>query len=375
MKKLLTVVLVFAFVNATAQEKKFTVSGTLPPATKKYNVLLSWNNGNGAEEAKVENGKFTISGEIDEPVIATLMLQEANPPSGKGFDMTEYRRNNLTFFLDEGTITIVSKTWLSEAEVKGSAIVNDYYKYQQQTKGLKELEDKMGDVYYEYNKAKNATAANQLMEMFKVHQELIYAEQLKFVKNNPASPVSLYMTEQALGFDMDAAKGEPLYLLLNESLRSSEKGKQLQEMINVGKKSMVGVVAADFTQPTADGKNISLSSFRGKYLLVDFWASWCGPCRAESPNLVKAYEKYKPKNFEIFGVSLDQSKDKWLKAIKDDNYTWPQVGDMKGWENAASQQFGILGIPFNMLLDPNGVVIARNLRGEALEKKLEEILK
>ena len=99
------------------------------------------------------------------------------------------------------------------------------------------------------------------------------------------------------------------------------------------------------------------------------------PCRAESPNLVKAYERFKTKNFEIFGVSLDQTKDKWLKAIKDDKYTWPQVGDMKGWENEAARQFGIMGIPFNMIVDPNGVVVARNLRGEALEKKLEEILK
>lgn len=375
MKKFLIAVLLFAGLSAAAQEKKFTVTGTLPPAAKKYNVLLSWNNGNEGEEVKVVNGKFEIKGTIEAPVLATLTLEEANPKPEKNFNRLEFEQNSLHLFLDTGMITIASNTFLWDAVVKGSPVVTDYSVYRQRIAPLSKLESKLGEVYDGYMKAKNQKMAAEVFEYYKGMLHLYYLEQQQFVKEHPSSPVSLYLTQEALGNEMDAAKADPLFALLSSAIQNSEKGKELKQQIEIGKRSMVGVVAADFSQPDANGTQIALSSFKGKYVLVDFWASWCGPCRAESPNLVKAYEKYKSKNFEIFGVSLDQTKDKWLKAIKDDKYSWPQVGDMKGWENAASQQFGILGIPFNMLLDPNGVVIARNLRGEALEKKLEEILK
>jgi thiol-disulfide isomerase/thioredoxin len=375
MKNLLLPVLLFAGLTAAAQEKKFTVTGTLPPTTKKYNVLLSWNNGNEGEEVKLVNGKFEIKGTIETPVLATLTLEEANPKPGKAFNRLEFEQNSLNLFLDTGKITITSNTFLWDAVVKGSPVVTDYSRYRQRITPLSKLESKLGEVYDGYMKAKNQKMAVEVFEYYKGMLHLYYLEQQQFVKENPSSPVSLYLTQEALGNEMDAAKADPLFALLSPAIQNSEKGKELKQQIEIGKRSMVGVAAADFSQPDANGKPIALSSFKGKYVLVDFWASWCGPCRSESPNLVKAYEKYKSKNFEIFGVSLDQSKDKWLKAIKDDKYTWPQAGDMKGWENAASQQYGILGIPFNMLLDPNGVVIARNLRGEALEKKLEEILK
>ncbi|RFS22822.1 TlpA family protein disulfide reductase [Chitinophaga silvatica] len=137
----------------------------------------------------------------------------------------------------------------------------------------------------------------------------------------------------------------------------------------------VGEVAKDFSLPDVNGKSVSLSSFKGKYVLVDFWASWCGPCRQENPNVVSAYNQYKNKNFTVLGVSLDKSKDKWLQAIKDDGLAWPQVSDLKQWDAAVVSLYGINSIPTNMLLDPQGKIIAVGLRGPALEAKLKEVIK
>lgn len=149
----------------------------------------------------------------------------------------------------------------------------------------------------------------------------------------------------------------------------------LEQEIKQASTFLTGVEAPDFTQPTPDGENLSLSDFRGKVLLVDFWASWCGPCRRENPNVVRMYKKYKDKGFEILGVSLDDKKDRWLGAIEQDGLEWPHVSDLKGWQNAAAQAYGIRSIPHTLLLDEKGRIIARNLRGPALESKLDEIFK
>ncbi len=137
----------------------------------------------------------------------------------------------------------------------------------------------------------------------------------------------------------------------------------------------IGSQAPDFTMNDTEGKPFKLSQLKGKYVLVDFWASWCGPCRGENPNIVAAYNQFKDKNFTILGVSLDDNKDKWLQAIKADNLGWKQVSDLKGWENATVSMYGYDGIPYNVLLDPQGKIVATSLREGALQSKLQEVLK
>jgi thiol-disulfide isomerase/thioredoxin len=188
-----------------------------------------------------------------------------------------------------------------------------------------------------------------------------------YINLHPKSLVSLFELSKIAG-NIDTKELSTAFAGLDKSLRESAMGQQIAASIDTRLKTGIGVTATNFTQKNGKGDDISLSSFKGKYVLVDFWASWCGPCRAENPNVVKSYNKYKDKGFVILGVSLDQDGEKWKAAITKDQLEWEQVLDLKGWQNVVAVQYGITSVPSNFLLSPDGVIIAKNLRAEELEK-------
>lgn len=205
-------------------------------------------------------------------------------------------------------------------------------------------------------------------------------EAKEYIKTHPDSYLSAYLLNNMLSQSIfltktkDTILGWRLYESLSGKIKKSETGKNIRDYLERERALNIGNLFPDFEQNDTAGKPFKLSSLRGKYVLVDFWASWCSPCRAENPNLKKAYEKYQPKGFEIIGVSEDDKKTDWIKAIDDDQLNWLHVSDLKGFGNFAARYYHITGIPDNFLLDRNGKVLARGLRGDALEKKLSELL-
>lgn len=357
---------------------------------------------NGKEEQD-EPGTWhvTISGKVGYPQSGQITIQELKEGGtgwqdtiqlkgdytfSKKIKMTEpgyyrlnfYGKQMLTLILhkDNVEVNVDGNNQQGFVEIKGSPdidLINEVQELQAKVNSdpaVAQLNEEFTMAAQKKDQATMLALQQKYMDHVKKYNDQI-AE--KMVKHSPSLAVINLLQSNIL----DKDQYYETYVQVAEKLRKEwpdyAQATNFIEFVESMKLTAIGQPAPEIALPNPQGEIVKLSSMRGKYVLVDFWAKWCGPCRQENPNVVRAYQKYKDKGFTVFGVSLDRNREDWLQAIAQDNLTWTHVSDLKYWQSEAAKTYNITGIPFSVLLDPNGVIIAKNLRGPALDKKLAEI--
>ena len=305
----------------------------------------------------IKAGAFTITGQVPEPGLYWLEV---------GKEQAQH------IYVENSAIKVTgTKKDIKNIKVEGSKSHKDFEIFRTV---FNPMVGELNAVAAQANQVKDEKKREALMKDYDSISRRINMEVGKFIaakKSSYVSPFLLFITAQL--YD-DPLLMEQRYLSLDSNIRQSQIGKGLADFVAYHKVGAVGSDALDFTQSDIKGNAVSLSSLKGKYVLIDFWASWCKPCRDENPNVVKAFDKFNTKNFTILGVSLDKEKDPWIKAIEKDNLKWTQVSDLQYWNNSAAVMYHVQGIPQNFLVDPNGKIVGKNLRGVELESKLCELL-
>lgn len=325
------------------QGKKYVISGTItgfPDGTPVS--FLDDQSGQPIEQTKIKNGKFVIEGKAEEPSFKVLVFNNQPPV--------------VSFFLENSQIKISGhKDSLPNLQIIGSKSNDEYVAYRKVMMPYAAL--------FAENAEYNSVMLNGFEEMV-----------TSFVGSHQKSYVAPIAIIQLLQVSTNVALAKSLFEQLSPEIRSTDISNYIKHIIDQEMVLGIGTEIQQFAQANELDSVIDITAFRGKYVLIDFWASWCGPCRMENPNVVNAFKKFENKNFTVVGISLDNNKKNWLDAIKMDGLTWTQLSDLKGWQNEVAAKFKITSIPQNILINPQGIIIAKNLRGEELMEKLAKFL-
>lgn len=350
------------FLTSCNQGEQFKLTGNISGQTegKVYLSKVQDNDLVKVDSTNLNEGVFQFNGNVASPELYYIQL--------------DGNKESIQFFIENSKIDISADAEkLAEAKVVGS-VENDVFVAFQDSQ--KDFNDKNQALYKEFMEARQAQDQVVMDSIRNIAMEL--EEQKKaatddFLKNNSTSVVAGFISyRMSGGMELDAMN--EMYNALAENVKTSVYGVMIKEKIDLLNSVAVGKPAPDFTLNTPEDTPLSLSSLKGKIVVIDFWASWCGPCRRENPHMVELYKEVNEKGVEFLGVSLDKDKENWLKAIEDDGLVWKHVSDLQYWNSEAAKMYGISGIPATVLVDQNGVIVAKNLRSAELKVEIEKLL-
>ena len=358
--------ILFLITSCNSEPGSYTISGNIEikDGLQVYRVVANLNGQpSKIDSALTKDNQFVMKGIAVNPSISFIQVEGLN--------------FNLPVIVEEGNVRMdIYKDSIDSSRISGTTSNDHFNDYKFETKDFVKSIEEIGIELQQAARVGNNELVKDLQEDYKNIQDQIHVYEIDFLKRNYDSYLSVILLERFIANKnvLSVSEAKEIYNSFTDRIKKSDIGKKIETILNNPEQPVdIGSFAPNFSAPTPDGKILNLNDELGKITLLEFWASWCGPCRRENPNLVKIYNKFNKKGFEIIGVSLDKSKPQWLRAIEDDYLIWKHVSNLKFWQDPIARLYKVRAVPASFILDEKGIIIARNLRGFQLESKISEL--